>query len=123
MIFSKKVHDGELFVDHRASPGLTEEQAVALGYHPEQVREGSQFRCATLGCLHCGSAVVLNPKRTRERAWCSTCDAYICDGCDYVRKQPGYVHRTFAEIAEKVRSGKYTVSGHMSNLILTPVEK
>jgi hypothetical protein len=32
------------------------------------------------------------------------------------------VHRTFAEVAEMVTSGKWTVSGTMSNLVLTPKE-
>jgi hypothetical protein len=123
MIFSKKTHDGELFVDHRASPGIPDTVAQRMGYYPNQVREGAVFECATLGCKHCGSCVVLNPMRTRERAWCSVCDVYICDCCDYLRKQPGYVHRTFAEIADLVRGGKFTVSGTFSNLTLTPVEK
>src|SRR5215831_10692563 len=107
MIFSKKIHDGELFVDHRNSPGLTAEQAIKLGYPPELVGEGKQMYAPTLGCKHCGGAAYLNPMRTRERAWCSICDVYICDGCDYLRKQPGYIHHTFAEIAELVRSGRF----------------
>ena len=60
MIFSKKTHDGELFVDHRASPGVPETAAQRMGYHPNQVKEGAVFECATLGCKHCGSCVVLN---------------------------------------------------------------
>jgi hypothetical protein len=122
MIFSKKTHDGELFVDHRFSPGLSPEAAMKMGYYPNQVREGAQFRCATIGCLHCGTPVVLNHDRKRERAWCSICDVYICDCCDFIRSQPGYVHRTFAEIAELVRNGKFIVSGPASNPTLTPVE-
>jgi hypothetical protein len=29
----------------------------------------------------------MNPLRTRERAYCSQCDAYLCDGCGAVRAQ------------------------------------
>jgi hypothetical protein len=38
-------------------------------------------------------------------------------------RDPNYIHRTFAEIAEMVRSGKWTVSGPTCNPILTPTEK
>jgi hypothetical protein len=119
MIFSKKTHDGELMVDHRASPGLSAELAEKMGYHPGHVRGGALATYATLGCPHCASCVVVKHDRTRDRAWCSTCDRYICDGCDYLRKQPGYVHTTAAEIIEKVRSGKYTLSGTFAQPTLT----
>ena len=111
MIFSKKTHDGEIFLDHSNSPGIPAELAVKLGYHPDQVKEGAQFRCATLGCKHCGLAQVRNPWRTRERAWCSICDVYICDGCDYLRKQPGYVHHTIDDLKDLAASGKLTIIG------------
>lgn len=111
MPFRKKSNDGELFLDHRSSPGIPPEIARRLGYAPEQVKEGSLFECATLGCPHCGSVVVLNPQRTRERAHCLQCNAYICDGCDAVRREPDYIHRTIKEIKDLVGSGKYVMAG------------
>jgi hypothetical protein len=123
MTFLKTSRDGELFVDHSASPGIPAERARQMGLPPEMVGEGSRMYAATLGCPHCGCAVVLNPMRKRERANCFKCNAYICDGCAYLMSQPDYVHRTFAEIADMVRSGKWIVSGTMSNLTLTPTEK
>jgi hypothetical protein len=120
MIFSKKSHEGELFVDHRASPGLPEDAAVRLGYHPSQVREGVVFESATYSCSHCQTVVVMNPLRTRERAYCRKCDRYICDNCDLVRCEADYVHHNIPEIVEKVHSGRFTLSGSMGRPILKP---
>jgi hypothetical protein len=122
MPFLKTSNDGELFIDHSASPGLPPGVAQRMDLPPELVGEGGRLHAATLGCPHCGGVVVLNPMRKRERANCFKCNAYICDGCAFLASQPNYVHRTFAEVAEMVRSGKWTVSGTMSNLVLTPVE-
>ena len=33
----------------------------------------------TLTCAHCNAIVVLNPNRIRLRAWCYSCNAYVCD--------------------------------------------
>jgi hypothetical protein len=120
MIFSKKSHDGELFVDHRASPGLPERAAFRLGYHPSQVKEGAVFETACYSCSHCQTVVVMNPLRTRERGWCSKCDQYICDGCNMIRQETGYVHTSVKEIADLVHSGKFTMSGSMGRPILKP---
>lgn len=98
MLFSKRSLEGYLMVDHRASPGLTPEQALRLGYHPTQVAEGRLFEAASLRCFHCGTHSIKNPMRVRERASCLACGAnYICDNCDLERKQPGYVHASFQE--------------------------
>jgi len=111
MIFSKKSHDGEVMVDHRASPGIPAHLAAKFGYHPSQVAEGVVLEAATLGCPHCGSHVVLNPLRTRERAHCYQCNMYICDGCDFIRHEPDYVHRTITQVRELVSSGRYVMVG------------
>lgn len=42
---------------------------------------------ATYQCHHCNGTVVMNPNRTRERAYCRRCDGYICDNCALVRQQ------------------------------------
>lgn len=41
----------------------------------------------TYTCNHCHSVVVMNPLRTRERAFCRGCNSYICDACGAVRSQ------------------------------------
>lgn len=104
---SKKTHEGEMLVDHRASPGLTPEQAIRLGYHPTQVAEGKVFEAATLTCNHCNRTVIKNPLRVRERAHCFECNRYICDWCDAQRSQPDYVHMPLQKVADLVASGKY----------------
>jgi hypothetical protein len=123
MAFLKTSKDGELFLDHSASPGLPPGVAQRMDLPPELVGEGGRMHAATLGCPHCGGVVFLNPMRKRERANCFKCNAYICDGCAAVMRDPNYVHRTFAELAELVQSGKWAVSGPTCNPILTPTEK
>lgn len=90
---------GYLMIDHRASPGLPAEVARQFGYDPKLVGEGKLYETETMTCSHCNAVVVKNPLRTRERALCMQCNNveghYICDGCDYLRTQPGYVHAPF----------------------------
>jgi hypothetical protein len=119
-VFLKTAHDGELMVDHRASPGFTPEQARQRGYPAELVGEGKQMHAPTLGCPHCGSHVVLNPLRKRPRAHCMQCNQYICDICDAVRYETGYVHRTMNQIREMLQTGKWEMHGTMSRPILVP---
>lgn len=94
MTLSKRSHEGYLMLDHRASPGFTKEQAQKLGYRPEHVQEGKLFEAPTMGCHHCGTVVLINPDRKRDRAYCPHCDRYVCDNCELERKLPNYVHRT-----------------------------
>lgn len=109
----KTSFDGELEVDHRASPGLPESVARRWNYDPLLTREGKVYRARTLGCPHCGAVVAINPQRQSERAHCQKCARYICDWCKAAMNEPDYVHITMAEIIEKVRSGKYMVVGSM----------
>jgi hypothetical protein len=95
---------GYLMVDHRASPGLPEEVARWAGYDPRFCGEGKVYEVATLHCSHCGGHGIPNPQRTRARATCFECDNkeghYICDACDYLRHQPGYVHTPFVKFVD-----------------------
>ena len=122
MTFLLTSHDGEVHLDHRASPGISATWAERHDLPVPLVGEGRQMTAPVLGCPHCGSAVMLNPMRKRPRALCYKCSRYICDICDAVSHQPGYVHRTIEEIATLVHSGKWQLSGSMSKPILTPVE-
>lgn len=98
---SKQIHEGYVMIDHRASPGLSEEQALALGYNPQHVAEGQLFEAKTNHCSHCGTVVIINPLRTRERSYCSYCDKYICDNCGISSKLPDYVHKTYKQQLEE----------------------
>jgi len=110
MPFVKTSNDGELYLDHRASPGLPPAMARQLGYDPSQVGEGKLFEAATIMCEHCHRIVVKNPLRERERAFCMQCSgAYICDLCDDERRKPDYVHMPFKKIVDLVATGRATL--------------
>lgn len=92
---------GELIVDHRASPGLTEAQARFCGYDPKHCIEGKLFEAETLTCSHCKCTVVKNPLRTRARENCPKCgNHYVCDFCYAKMQAPGYSHLPFEKIAD-----------------------
>lgn len=100
---SMRRQQGYLMVDHRASPGLTEEQARACGYDPLFCKEGKLYEADTLTCAHCKTPVVKSPTRVRPRAECFQCGVkFICDACDYERTLPDYVHAPFEKIAEEI---------------------
>jgi predicted RNA-binding Zn-ribbon protein involved in translation (DUF1610 family) len=88
-----KIHEGYLMIDHRASPGT------------ELVPEGILFETATMHCAHCGTVVIINPNRTRDRAWCVSCDKYICDNCGIETKLPDYVHKSYKQHLDQIYNG------------------
>lgn len=94
---NKHIHEGYIMIDHRASPGFTQEEALMFGYHPDHVKAGQLFETKTNHCNHCGTVVIINPERTRERAKCQPCNMYICDNCGLEMKLPGYVHKTYKQ--------------------------
>lgn len=77
-MFSKRSIEGEILIDHRASPGMTRAE---VGLDVPAVGRGEVYESPTLVCRHCQMTIVLEPKRTRERTWCAKCDRYICDDC------------------------------------------
>jgi hypothetical protein len=113
---------GEIMVDHRASPGLTEQQARRFGYEPSQVKEGALFEAATMTCVHCGTIVIRNPLRVRERATCLRCNDYICDLCDAERRKPDYVHYSREAVTDMLHSGRWSKSGTDVQPVLTRKE-
>ncbi len=104
-MFSQKSREGYILIDHRASPGFTEAQAIALNLPYDQVKEGAMFETASLTCAHCKNAVLKNPLRTRERAHCHKCNHYICDNCEYLSRQPDYVHQTHIDKRNLINNG------------------
>lgn len=94
-------HEGYIMIDHRASPGTKE------------VPEGTLLEAATMHCAHCGSVVIMNPGRTRDRANCAKCGKYVCDTCAVIMKQPDYIHipykkkieNLYEEVNRKVTNG------------------
>lgn len=90
---------GYLMVDHRASPGLSTEQALRAGYDPIFSGEGKVFEADTMTCAHCKSVVVRNPLRTRDRPHCYQCDHYICDICA-VKAKTEDTHMPFTKLTD-----------------------
>jgi hypothetical protein len=104
---TKKSQEGYLMVDHRASPGLPEEVAIASGYDPKLAGEGKLFESATLTCAHCKVSVVKNLFRIRARSDCPKCDYhYICDGCAYQTTLPSYSHLPYDKLVDLTIDGK-----------------
>ena len=114
--------EGYLMIDHRASPGIPEAMARSRGLPPAGVREGALLEMATMKCSHCGGVFMKNPERTRPRERCGPCNRYICDNCHAATKQAQYVHRSFEEISDLVRSGRFTVGGDPTAPILIPIQ-
>jgi hypothetical protein len=103
-----KQREGYLQIDHRSSPGLTEQQAETTRLPPQLLREGKMLELATLTCSHCKTVQIKNPLRTRERAHCPECDHYICDLCGIAYRQTS-VCRPWAQVVEDVQSGRTPV--------------
>jgi hypothetical protein len=102
---SKRSREGEILIDHRASPGLTPEMIGRFGI---AVAGGEIFESAIYTCSHCQCGVVLNPDRSRERHWCAKCDRYICDECAYRMARTlecRNVQRRMDQMAEAIERG------------------
>lgn len=112
---SKRRHEGYLRLDNRAGPGITEDLAYSAGLPPFAGR--GLFEAPTYTCSHCQTVVVLNPLRNRERAYCSGCDHYICDGCGAVRAKTGLC-KTFNQLIEEVQEQAVTAQ-QSGSIILT----
>ena len=85
-MFSKREREGCILIDHRNSPGITEEFIRANRLDAPAVGAGVTFESALTVCHHCQRDIILNPNRTRAREWCWSCDHYICDECGLARK-------------------------------------
>lgn len=81
--------EGLLMIDHRAGMGMG------------PVGHGTLLEMPTYTCSHCQRIVVLNPGRTRARAYCPKCDHRICDQCEAARVAAGGACRPFAQIADE----------------------
>jgi hypothetical protein len=92
---------GELVIDHRNSPGITPEWAASAGVTGPVVGGGKIFESGLKNCTHCGGDVIMNPMRQRQREWCRSCDAYICDSCGLLRKL-GSEHKTARQQIDEI---------------------
>jgi hypothetical protein len=117
---TKRSHEGYLLVDNSAGPGVDAGTLAELERRAGKratvagVSEGRTFEAGILTCAHkhCGqSQMIVNPLRTRDRAYCRKCDHYICDTCDLVRKlgddscSHGFIERKREQAAKAQQSG------------------
>jgi hypothetical protein len=103
---SLRRYEGYLLIDHRNSPGLTDEEVARAGLPPGAGK--GVFEAPTISCSHCQSIVVLNPDRTRERSYCPSCDRYLCDACGALygmTKKCRNFFRTLDKIQEAAERG------------------
>ena len=75
----KPRREGYLLIDNRESPGVSAELVHQSGKAAPVVGRNQTFESATVTCCHCNAVVILNPDRTRPRAYCAKCDQYHCD--------------------------------------------
>jgi len=80
-LHSNRSQEGWLFIDHRNSPGITQEDLLTVPMPMRQEFQATQglFESPTVRCCHCGTMVIINPQRTRARGYCAKCDHYYCD--------------------------------------------
>jgi len=99
------------------------ELLVAVGLAPELGRSGTH-ELATYTCSHCQKQLIVNPWRTRERAWCKSCDHYVCDECkaDQVLRGGACVPMRYLvdEVAEAADKGRSPLSLDLPRSILLP---
>jgi hypothetical protein len=86
---TKRSQEAYVLIDHRNSPGISEEFVKANRLDAPAVGAGQTFESAMAICHSCGGDIILNPKRTRDREWCMEHDAYLCDRCALRRKLTG----------------------------------
>ena len=86
---TKRSNEAYVLIDHRNSPGISQEFVQANKLDVPAVGSGQVFESSIAVCHCCGSDIILNPNRSREREWCSQHDAYMCDRCALTRKLTG----------------------------------
>lgn len=80
-----KQREGYLILDMREAPPVPIEMIRASGLRNViAAAPGTMLEAAIITCNHCAQQMYRNPDRTRERAWCASCDKYVCDGCKFL---------------------------------------
>lgn len=100
---SLRRHEGYLLLDNRVSEGVSDATIAAHGLELPPGAGRGVFEAPTYTCSHCHRVVILNPDRTRVRAYCSKCDHRICDACEVVRVASGGECRPFVQVVADVQ--------------------
>lgn len=96
---SLRSHEGYILIDHRNSPGVSDAIMVPQGLSPGAGK--GLFESATYTCPYCETVVIMNPDRSRPRAYDRKTDHYICDPCDALRLT-GAVMKPMKQIADEL---------------------
>lgn len=110
---SERRKEGVLMIDHRAGPGLDASWLKRLGLiglvSDNALGAGKVFEAPTYTCAHCHATVVMEPRRTRERAKCHKCNERICDDCGAIAQATGgeckNLKQMIAEVQEQLARG------------------
>lgn len=108
--------EGYFMLDHSQTQGLSDAFVTSAGL-PAGAGIGL-FEAPTYTCTHCQAVVVLNPKRNRDRAYCTGCDHYICDNCGAIRAQTGKC-RTFRQLVDEAMAAASRQAEVNPHLILS----
>lgn len=88
-MLTKRSNEAYVLIDHRNSPGISQEFVQANRLDVPAVGGGQVFESAMAVCHSCGNDIILNPSRTREREYCMQHDSYLCDRCALRRRLTG----------------------------------
>jgi hypothetical protein len=99
-MFSKREMEGYVMIDHRDSPGFTQEEAARLGLGGLPVGRGTLFQSPTITCHVCQAVVIINPDRSRSRGYCPKHNAYSCDACNAERVRTG-ICKPFQQVIDE----------------------
>lgn len=114
---SKRDREGYLMIDNRNSEGVPDAMVRAADL-PVGAGRGL-FEAPTVMCNHCQTTVVIEPKRTRERAYCRGCDSYICDACGVILART-LTCTPFNKFADQYLEAAAKQDGSERSLILLP---
>jgi hypothetical protein len=98
---SLRNHEGYFMMDHRQGNPAPDELVIASGL-PAGAGTGL-FEAPTFTCSHCGSVVIMNPNRQRERTYCRGCDHLLCDACGAARAA-GAKCKTLKQVIDELMS-------------------
>ncbi len=104
MTKSKRSHEGFLTIDHRDTPGVSDEVMLSQGLPAGSGR--GLLETSTFTCSHCPRVVVMNPLRTRRREYCTGCDHYICDLCAAIMGQTKKC-KTYVQVLEELQESAF----------------
>jgi hypothetical protein len=118
---SQRSLEGYFALDHRASPGLTEELCLSQGLQKSAGKAGTIWESGTFTCSQCEKQVILNPDRSRPRYFCNRCSHFHCDECaaETVLGEPCYPFKArVQDYLELVDKGTPVSEAFNSTLIL-----